>query len=77
MAESTAMLDMLCGFAELNLTSSRVWSCPTVREDGALMIKQGMFNEPCCLKKKKRTHTDQLPLSQYIRSPPHYGRANR
>jgi hypothetical protein len=64
MAESTAMLDMLCGFAELNLTSSRVWSCPTVREDGALMIKQGMFDEPCSFK-KKRTHTDQLPLTIY------------
>lgn len=40
-AESTSMLDMLCSFAELNLTSPRCWCCPSIREDGALVIKQG------------------------------------
>jgi DNA mismatch repair ATPase MutS len=32
---------MLSSFAELNLTSSRKWTCPNVREGGALVIKAG------------------------------------
>ena len=41
LSESVALLDALCSFAELSLTSPRRWVRPTVQEGGKLVIKQG------------------------------------